>query len=150
MQYPVNRMSTEAFADWFNRQLKRREWGRSDFHRKSGVSRSTVYSWSTGERVPDPPLCETIAETFGVKPELVMAKAGHLPEYAETDDELKEDLLSMIEAHPLPITSSLVNAVREILALHAEGSAGARQQPGSGREDENRPSQPRSVPEPAR
>lgn len=54
--------STTQFSHWFQQRLKDRGWSQSDFARESGIPKSTVSTWFRGTRVPDPPLCEQIAE----------------------------------------------------------------------------------------
>ena len=66
MQYPVAEMVTDAFSGWFSTQLKRRKWSAADFHRESGVARSTVGAWVRGTRLPDPASIDLIADVFGL------------------------------------------------------------------------------------
>ena len=82
----VDEMSTD-FAAWFQGQLKRREWSPSDFHRKSGIPRSTVFTWVSGSRLPDPGSVDVIADVFGLDVDDVLVIAGHRP----SKDELKPD-----------------------------------------------------------
>lgn len=85
MQYPVDTMTTGSFAGWFNHQLKRRKWSQADFHRATDIARSTISTWATGLRIPDPASCEAIASAFHVSPALVLEKAGHFEAEEEID-----------------------------------------------------------------
>lgn len=78
----VDEMSTE-FSQWFSGQLKRREWSRSEFVRRSGVPRSTVYTWVAGTRNPDPAAIDRIADVFGLDVDTVLTIAGHRPDVGE-------------------------------------------------------------------
>lgn len=89
---------TETFSAWFNRELKRRKWSQADFHRRSGVPRSTVSTWATGERHPDPGSVDLIADTFGFDPAHVMNVLGHLPRTDDLPaDDPRNDLIGMIK-----------------------------------------------------
>lgn len=67
----------KAFADWFKQELKRNDWTAADFIKRSGIPRSTVYSWSRAERKPSFEYVEAIAEAFGYQPEYI-AKQAHI------------------------------------------------------------------------
>jgi transcriptional regulator with XRE-family HTH domain len=98
MQYDVAEMSTPEFADWFRRQLKRRGWKQADFVRASGVPSSTVSAWYRGVRVPDPPLCETIAECFDLPLDDVLVVAGHRIQTSEIPpDDPRSEMIWLIE-----------------------------------------------------
>lgn len=116
----VGAMYTPVFATWFQQQLKRRGWNQSDFHRESSIAKSTISSWYRGIRVPDPDQCERIAEAFDFDLDLVLDKAGHRPGgFGEPNDDLADDLHAMIDGHPIPVTVDLVDAIRQVLKLHA-------------------------------
>jgi len=79
MQYPVHMSSTDGFDRWFRDRLKARTWSQSDFARSAGVPKSTVSAWYRGVRLPDPPMCDVIADVFGLPVDDVLTIAGHRP-----------------------------------------------------------------------
>jgi transcriptional regulator with XRE-family HTH domain len=89
------------FAEWFQKQLRRRDWNQSDAARAIGVSSSVVNRWYRGERVPDPKSCDVIADVLAVPVDLVLELAGHRPPAAEIDPD-----------SPAPLLVSLVERVR--------------------------------------
>jgi SOS-response transcriptional repressor LexA len=82
LNYPVS-MATDAgqksrFAEWLTAEIKARNWNQSEFGRRAGESsRSTVSSWVTGSRLPEPDSCVRIADALGIDPDEVLDRAGH-------------------------------------------------------------------------
>ena len=95
MQYPVDEMSTETFAEWFSKQLARRGWNQSAFSRASGIPRQTVSTWVRGTRTPEPKSIDLIAEAFEYDRDVVLAKAGIRLEESEDSEEVTK-LIGMI------------------------------------------------------
>lgn len=87
-------MSTRVFGEWFSRQLDGRGWSQSDFHRRSGVPRSTVSTWATGVRLPDPASIDLIADVFGLPVDTVLTIAGHRPDVEALDANDPRELLA--------------------------------------------------------
>lgn len=115
-------MTTERFPIWLARQLDRRNWSQTDLAKKVGTNSSVVSRWVRGERIPSTRSVEKIAEAFDVDPDYVLAISGHRPNDLDDEDELKEELVAMIEAHPKPVSDRLIIAIRSILELDAAGS----------------------------
>lgn len=91
-------MDTQTFSTWFQRTLKRRRWSQADFHRESNVPRSTVSAWYRGVRVPDPPMCEVVADAFGISVDAVLELAGHRPQVEElAPDDPKRELIATVD-----------------------------------------------------
>lgn len=86
------------FAIWFQHQLDRREWNRSDFARKAGVSTAAANYWASGKRLPDPPACDVIADVFGVSVDEVLERAGHKPpDVVLAPDDPRRELHALID-----------------------------------------------------
>ena len=83
-----------TFAEWFGRQLTRREWNQADFVAASGVPSATVSTWVRGARVPDSASCRKIAETFRVDLDTVLVVAGHRENVEERDPDDQAELLA--------------------------------------------------------
>ena len=93
--------------------MRRRKRLPSQLAAEIGVSHATVSRWLHGIDIPDLKSCRRLAEYAGVRPEKVLAIAGHLsmvaemqsadwPEFREYarqkySSELDEDLITMIE-----------------------------------------------------
>lgn len=67
----------ETFDVWFRRQLVRREWSQADFAKRANLAPSTVSTWATGDRLPDPSSCRIIADTLLIDEDVVLNVAGH-------------------------------------------------------------------------
>lgn len=93
-QYPVNGMSTAVFGGWFQKQLDSRGWSQADFHRRSGLPRSTISTWATGQRLPDPESVDLIADVFGLPVDTVLTIAGHRPAVEPLDANDPRQLLA--------------------------------------------------------
>lgn len=94
-QYPT---SVSTFSDWFKRQLRIREWTQADFVRRADLSTSTVSTWTTGARNPDPRMCDVIADVLGVDIDVVLLMAGHRPNVEAIDpDDPRVMLHGMID-----------------------------------------------------
>jgi transcriptional regulator with XRE-family HTH domain len=91
---------SDAFAAWFQRELRRREWNQADAARRLGVSSSVVNRWFRGERLPDPRSCDTISDVFSVSIDQVLELAGHRPPMAPRDP-----------SSPVPALQALVDRV---------------------------------------
>lgn len=89
-------MSKGQFADWFRRQLDRREWNMSDFARRSDISPSVVGRWARGERIPEPASCDVIADVFGVDVDTVLTLAGHRPTPHDDDAPEVSGLVALV------------------------------------------------------
>jgi len=82
-----------AFVTWFDRQLKRFEWTPSDFVQRSGIPKSTVYSWLNGSRSPRAEHIETIADVLGRRKNDVLVIAGIADPEPDRDPEGPEAIL---------------------------------------------------------
>lgn len=106
MQY-VAYVENKPFHDWFKFELKRREMNQADFARRSGIAPSTVSSWATGDRVPDPESCDLIADVLLVDRDMVLALAGHrtLDEPLKANDPRRDIIAAIRQLDPSdPIT----------------------------------------------
>jgi len=80
-------MEMPAFSEWLTKQLKRREWNRSDFARRANIPPQTVQTWTSGRSIPDPASCDLIADVLGIAYQEVMQVAGHLPPDRPTSED---------------------------------------------------------------
>ncbi|MBV8694402.1 MAG: hypothetical protein JO183_02830 [Ktedonobacteraceae bacterium] len=70
------------FPEWFNQQLRQREWTQGKLITQSGntkqerLSSAAVSRYSTGKMLPDAASCQKIAHAFDLPVELVLRKAG--------------------------------------------------------------------------
>lgn len=83
-----------TFADWFGRQLARREWNQAEFVQASGVPAATVSTWVRGVRIPDSDSCKKIAEAFHVDLDTVLVVAGHRDNVEARDPNDQAELLA--------------------------------------------------------
>lgn len=86
------------FHEWFQRELRRREWSQADFVRRAAVGQSTVHSWFHGTRTPDPASCDLIADVFGLRVDDVLERAGHRPSSGNEApvSEARETLIGLV------------------------------------------------------
>ncbi len=92
------------FAQWFQSQLRRREWTQADAARRLNVSTGVISYWFNGNRVPSPQSCDLISDAFGVPVDLVLELAGHRPSSLPVDPEspvsLLQNLVERVEWSP--------------------------------------------------
>lgn len=72
-------VSGNAFSDWLNDQLRRREWSESDLARRIGTKPSVVNRWTRGERVPSTKSIDLIADVLSADFDSLLTLAGHRP-----------------------------------------------------------------------
>lgn len=77
-QYPEC-VKDMTFADWFRNELRRREWTQAEFARRAKMAPSTVSTWTSGDRIPDPDSCDLIADVLLRDLDEVLEAAGHRP-----------------------------------------------------------------------
>jgi transcriptional regulator with XRE-family HTH domain len=87
-------MTTMTFADWLQKQLRRRELRQADLARMVNVHPGVVSTWASGKRTPSVPSCYAIADALDLSPAVVLDRAGH-PTDGDHDDEVEERLLAM-------------------------------------------------------
>jgi transcriptional regulator with XRE-family HTH domain len=81
----VNEMTD--FADWLARELEKRGWTHQDLADRGGFTRPSVTQVLNGKQNPGLEFCKGVARAFGMRPETVLRKAGHLPPLpGETED----------------------------------------------------------------
>jgi transcriptional regulator with XRE-family HTH domain len=75
-----------------NRELALRGWTHVELQRKSGVARSTVAKWATGQQSPMPDRVNAVADALGIERAEALRLAGILTEIPASplfgDDEL--------------------------------------------------------------
>jgi transcriptional regulator with XRE-family HTH domain len=115
------------FAPWFRRQLDRRAWSRSDFAGRASVSARTVTAWYNGERVPDPPSCDVIADVLGLDLDYVLLKAGHRPAIEPEADPAIAEIAAQLRRVRLKRSREdiLRDLIRHWLEEDREGMLGA-------------------------
>lgn len=139
----------QHFADWFNEQLRQREWTQGKLIVQSGstdeerLSSAAVSRYSTGKMIPDIISCQKIARAFGLPVELVLQKAGLIePSLAETDwvRQVIDDLAYAVDAGQLSEGGRLaiiaqIRREQRLLELERQvtktGEANASTQPSS-------------------
>lgn len=88
----------DAFVAWFDRQLKRFEWTAADFIQRSGIPKSTVYSWLNGSRSPRAEHIETIADVLGRRKNDVLVIAGIADPDPDVDpDSMEAEALGYVQ-----------------------------------------------------
>lgn len=80
----------EAFIEWLEEELKKRDWQPADLARRAGLHTGSVSRILTGTRRPGADICRGIAEALKVPPEIVFRKAGLLPAKTEIDSQSEE------------------------------------------------------------
>ena len=80
------------FAGWLNGLLMEAGWSNSEFARRIEVVPSTVSMWLSGQKVPSPANCISIAKELKLPPEQVLRRAGFIPDVAP-EAESEEELL---------------------------------------------------------
>lgn len=76
------------FITWLTTELNRRGWSQSELARRADIVQSGVSMVLNGQHGPGFEFCAGIAKALNVPPELVMRKAGILPELpAEVDQQ---------------------------------------------------------------
>ena len=107
------------FADWFRKQLDRRDLSQADFARLIDMSTGTVSNWATGRRVPDPASCDLIADALGLDLDLVLWQAGHRPPTKEVNpDDPKMEIHGLVDR--VPWTPANLKMARRVLRTMIE------------------------------
>lgn len=119
-------MCGNDFDTWLQRQLKRREWSQSDFARAGRFSTSTVSDWVRGNRVPDPPSCDLIADALGMDVQDVLRHAGHLPDVPNDSEHVRELTALLRRIDWTPDRLRFVRTVLLDLATHTPTGGGSR------------------------
>jgi transcriptional regulator with XRE-family HTH domain len=133
-QYP----SHMQFSEWFQRQIKRREWTQADFARRANIAQSTVSTWWTGARVPEPYSCDLIADVLGISYQEVMQVAGHLPPDRPTSEDDPRIILHALVDRIDWTRDNRLRTVEGILRMFVEDDRkieGAEDHAGSGGQD---------------
>ncbi len=89
-------MAGNAFGDWLQGELKRRDWIQADLARAAGMKTATISRIVNGLQRCGESSCRKIAKALDLPPEAVMREAGILPparDYAE-----RSIVLELIEA----------------------------------------------------
>ena len=73
-------MKDPEFSKWLRRELGRKGWSASEFARRVGVRRQTVYKWLNAERLPEPESATRIASVIGEHVDYVLTLAGIRPQ----------------------------------------------------------------------
>ena len=93
-------MGARDFADWLDRQLRRRGMSQAEFARRLETSSGTVNRWLHGAepRKPSPASCDLIADVLGVDRDEVLAIAGHRPPDEElAPDDPRRELIALVK-----------------------------------------------------
>ena len=78
-------------GDWLNELMINRGWRQADLARATGISRSGISLLLNGQIRPAPQTIMQLSQALRIKPEIIMEKAGYLPERIEKGDpELNE------------------------------------------------------------
>jgi len=80
----------DKFATWLVGELEDRNWSMSELGRRAKLSHSTISNLISGARGRGEHSCRSVAEAFGVSPEMVFRLAGLLPPTAERNSQLEE------------------------------------------------------------
>jgi len=78
------------FVNWLLHQMDIRGMSQADLARASNLSRSAISKIISENRAPGFEACTGIAEAFNFPPDLVLQKAGLLPEKGKEPPDLKE------------------------------------------------------------
>lgn len=73
-------MKEREFADWLEREMRRRGWSASELARRLGMRRQTVYKWLASERLPEPDSASKLATVLGVHVDAVLTMARIRPQ----------------------------------------------------------------------
>jgi transcriptional regulator with XRE-family HTH domain len=77
-------------SSWLQAELNKRGWSQSELARRASLSSATV-SDILGERTnPRLDFCVGVAHAIGIRPEVVLRKAGLLPPLSEADETQEE------------------------------------------------------------
>jgi len=80
------------FNGWLLKELEKRDWTQSDLARASGLSRGFISNLLNDMRQPGADACVAIAAALKIPPEVVLRKAGILPEKSENSPRADEAL----------------------------------------------------------
>lgn len=67
----------EAFIEWLNEELRKRNWSQNELARESGFTSTIISRVMNGQR-PGLEVCKKLAETFDTDLILVLERAGHI------------------------------------------------------------------------
>lgn len=111
-------MTETTLAEWLERQLRRREWSRSDLARHLGVGTGTVSKWFNG-RQPSPEYIDRIADVLGADRDLVLSLAGHRALDEELDPESPAGRIHAL-VDRMEWTDEKVIAIEGLLQMYLE------------------------------
>jgi transcriptional regulator with XRE-family HTH domain len=87
------------------RELALRGWTHVELQRRSGVARSTVSKWATGQQPPLPARVNAVADTLGIDRAEALRLAGILTDAPAVAGEIPDDALDALEAElGVPLT----------------------------------------------
>jgi transcriptional regulator with XRE-family HTH domain len=79
MEYMTDTKVTE-FAEWLEKRLERKGWTLRELAQRAGLTHAAISNVLNGQRNPGLKFCLGIADALDEPPELVMRRAGLLPE----------------------------------------------------------------------
>jgi len=124
----VQRGIAYPFYQRVGRELALRGWTHVELQRRSGVARSTVTKWATGQQPPLPGSVNAVADVLGISRAEALRLAGILTDAPDVPGvPLTDDELDAIEAESGADLSRLSDKDRRILLtwIHVTRAAAA-------------------------
>ena len=94
---------------------------------RTGLSKSTISAYVTGQRTPDPPACDLISDALGVDLDIVLWQAGHRPNVeAKSADDPRLEFYGLIDRidWTVPGTQKMARSVlRNLVDMTKEAKA---------------------------
>ncbi len=91
----------DKLSDWINKQLEELGWSYREFGRRIGISHSYATNIANGTSTADSKTLLRIAQVLGVPIDIVMRKAGLLPDIADPfDDPSVREIYDLLKSLP--------------------------------------------------
>jgi len=105
----------EAFSNWLQNQLAKRDWSQADLSKRSGLHRAIISKVILGSSMPTPETLETIARGLGLSTEIVFRAAGLLPPEPETNEMIEKlnHKINMLSPGARALAEKLLDALLE-------------------------------------
>lgn len=89
----------ETFSEWLEREMKSRNWSKSELARRAGIKQPTISNIISGKRGVGFDVCDGLARAFDYPVESVYKIAGLLPPDSEDDPVVEESyyLLKLLD-----------------------------------------------------
>jgi transcriptional regulator with XRE-family HTH domain len=92
-----NEAVMEDFSNWLIEEMEKRGWSTSELARQARIAQSTISLNISGKRKPGIDFCVGVARAFKIPPEVVLRKAGRIPDVEGIEAKLFEELRTYVE-----------------------------------------------------